>query len=337
MKYRSLGGTGILISEIGFGAWGIGGATPGPTSYGSTDDKNSQRALSYAFENGITLYDTSNVYGNGHSEVLIGRTFKANRDKVVITTKAGLNNYFQPLDFSSTNLRNSLEESLKRLQADYVDLLLLHNPPNEIIEESERLLSLREELLQEGKIRAFGLSVRVPEDGLWAIDHLQPDALQVNFNLLDQRIIECGLLERAQEAGTSIIARTPLCFGFLSGNFTEDISFDASDHRSRWPRKQIRNWVRGVNLMLACKEDSISQTAIQFALRYCLSFSQIVSVLPGMLTETEVLENVQAQELGPLTQTELESVAKTYQEVRVLVESEELETVRSSDPGKTDG
>src|SRR5882724_10158294 len=128
MKYRQLGATGLQVSEIGFGTWGIGGRTEGETSYGDTDDGASRDALGAALDRGVTFFDTSNVYGDGHSETLIGEALGPRRNQVVLATKAGFVGYQVPADFSPANLRASLFGSLRRLRTDVVDLLQLHNP-----------------------------------------------------------------------------------------------------------------------------------------------------------------------------------------------------------------
>ena len=129
MRYRPLGKTGLQVSEIGFGAWGIGGRTVEQTSYGDTDDRTSLAALDRALERGITFFDTSAAYGNGHSEELIGRAVRGKRSRAVITTKAGYEAWDQPPDFSPSAIVASTERSLARLGTDYLDLLQLHNPP----------------------------------------------------------------------------------------------------------------------------------------------------------------------------------------------------------------
>ncbi|MEQ8195246.1 MAG: aldo/keto reductase [Rhodospirillales bacterium] len=318
MKYRPLGRSGVLVSEIGFGAWGIGGATPGATSYGLTDDDVSLRALRYAVEDGITFFDTSSAYGYGHSEKLIGQAFKGFRGKVVIATKAGILRYGEPPDFSPKFLRRSLEASLARLQTDYVDLFQLHNPPTATLNDCGKILEIADALRQEGKIRSFGVSVRTPEDGYRAIQALRPDAIQVNFNLLDQRIIDSGLLHFAGETDTALIARTPLCFGFLTGTIDADTRFDERDHRSRWPRTQIKRWAVGGRRMRNCMTLGDGETESQFALRFCLSFPEVASVIPGMLTEEEVRENVQASRLGPLLPSLQKKIAKVYCEIELF-------------------
>ena len=334
MKYRALGKTGIQISEIGFGAWGIGGVTPGPSSYGPTDDNTSCKALSCALDNGVTFYDTSNAYGDGNSERLIGKVFCKVRDQVVITTKVGLVKYGLPLDFSTQNMVASLNGSLERLKTDYVDLLMLHNPPEDVIEDGQEILHCLNRLKEEGKIRAIGVSVQTPAHGLLAIKRLKPVALQVNLNMLDWRAVECGLMDLAQDTKTSLIARTPLCFGFLSGNFSRDTQFENTDHRSRWSREQINAWIDGSEAMLNCMNNKSIQTKSQFAMRFCLSFPQVSATIPGMMTEKEVLDNIHASKLGPLTEIELENLKMVYLVNNSFAGTVNIQSARSIDPGK---
>jgi aryl-alcohol dehydrogenase-like predicted oxidoreductase len=163
---------------------------------------------------------------------------------------------------------------------------------------------------------------------------MQPDAIQANFNLLDRRAIDCGLLEQAGKSKTAIIARTPLCFGFLSGKLNSKALFDERDHRSRWPKKQIERWAEGSRKMLACKSSFLDHTNIQYALRFCLSFPEITSVIPGMLLADEVLENTRSSELGPLSITELRTVKFIYDKWCANTESDDFEMARAQDLGK---
>jgi len=334
MKYRSLGSTEIQISEIGFGAWGIGGMTPGPSSYGPTDDKTSCRALSCALSNGVTFYDTSNAYGDGHSERLIGKTFSKVREQVIIATKAGLIKYGVPLDFSNHAITTSLNNSLERLKTDYVDLLQLHNPPPEVIKNGNEILECLDRLKREGKVRAFGVSAQTPEHGLLAVKHLKPASLQINFNMLDRRALDCGLMDLAQETQTSLIARTPLSFGFLSGEIARNTKFESWDHRSRWPQEQVNAWVDGAEALLDCMSDKLLQTKPQFAMRFCLSFPEVSTAIPGMMTEKEVLDNIRVSELGPLTTMEMENLKKVYLKNNSFTDKTSIQSIRATDPGK---
>ena len=139
MKYRALGRSGLAVSEIGFGAWGIGGRTVNQTSYGETDDRTSRLALARAYDCGITFFDTSAAYGNGRSETLIGEVLAGVRDKVVVATKAGYEAWDRPPDFSAAAIVASAERSLGRLRTDYLDVLLLHETDVELAPEVEAL------------------------------------------------------------------------------------------------------------------------------------------------------------------------------------------------------
>jgi aryl-alcohol dehydrogenase-like predicted oxidoreductase len=312
MRYRTLGATGLTVSEIGFGAWGIGGPSPGATSYGPTDDAVSLRTLDRAFERGVTLYDTSNAYGNGHSETLLGRAHKARRDEVVLATKAGFPRFDQDQDFSPAALRASLEGSLQRLQTDHVDLFQLHSPAIGLLRDDPSVLETLRALVTEGKARAFGLSVRAPDDGLVAIRELGFPVIQVNLNLLDQRAVLNGLLELAQQTGTAVIARTPLSFGMLTGRVDTDQTFDPQDHRSRWSRDQIGRWIDGSRRFVAALAADARATAPQIALRYCLSHPAVAATIPGMMRPEEVDENAGASDLGPLGPGALAEIARIY-------------------------
>ena len=152
MRYRPLGSSSIQVSVVGFGAWGIGGRTPGATSYGATDDAVSRRALHEAFDRGITFYDTASVYGDGHSEELIGECFDGRRHEIVIATKAGITSSFRGYDFSAPALRASLEGSLRRLRTDYVDLFQLHNAGPDVVLHQPHIVELLQRFVAEGKV-----------------------------------------------------------------------------------------------------------------------------------------------------------------------------------------
>ena len=307
MKYRQLGSSGITVSDIGFGAWGIGGPTDGLTSYGETDDRVSLAALERALDRGVTFFDTSSVYGYGRSETLIGRAFKSVRERVVIATKAGFTRWDAAPDFGPDAIIRSCEQSLERLQTGYVDLLQLHNPSMETIRDREAIAAL-ERLVQQGKTRAWGLSMRSPEEALTALGEVRPAALQVNLNMMDARAVTSGLLDAARKAGVGIIARTPLCFGFLSGAVGPGTVFPPGDHRRGWPPAQIETWRSGAERVLAAVPHPAGSTATQAALRFCLSFPAVSTVIPGMLTPAEVDENTAASELGMLPEAAVEAV-----------------------------
>ena len=313
MRYRPLGSTGIMVSAIGFGAWGIGGCTPGATSYGETDDQESLRALNAAFDRGITFYDTSNVYGDGHSEELIGECFEGRRSDVIIATKAGITTSYRGYDFSPAALRTSLEGSLRRLRTDYVDVLQLHNGSPDIVIGGLEVVELMQRLVTEGKVRCWGISTLSPEDAVALMDVAGVGCFQVNCNILDWRAIDAGLPGKAASRGIGMIARTPLASGFLAGAVAKDTVFAANDHRSRWQRERIITWVEAAQSVVEAAEiPDIAVERAALALRFCLSLEGVATVIPGMLTRSEVLASVAACEQGPLGRDVMQSIEGTY-------------------------
>ncbi len=299
MNYRTLGRTGLDVSEIGFGAWGIGGRTIAETSYGDTDDKASLAALARALDRGITFFDTSPAYGDGHSEELIGQAFAGCREKVVIATKAGFETWDRPPDFSPDALVASTERSLRRLGSDYVDVLLLHNAPVDGLHADDLRQSL-ERLKSSGKIRSWGASTKSPADALRALAGGDVPIIEANFNMMDVRAVTSGLFDEIARRNVGFIARTPLCFGFLSGLIDRDTVFPAGDHRRGWSAAQLACWIDGAQDLLAAVPAAPGPSGVLAALRFCLAFPQVSSVIPGILTPAEADQNAAASDLGPL-------------------------------------
>ena len=312
MKYRKLGDTGLEVSEIGFGAWGIGGLTEGATSYGPTSDDDSRLALRAAFDAGITFYDTSDIYGNGHSETLLGESFKHKRHEVVLGSKVGYLRHGGDQDFSSRHIRASLERSLKRLQTDYLDLYQLHSPAIGMLRGDNEVLATMRDLQLEGKIRAFGISTRSPDEGLAAVQEFGFKSIQANLNLLDQRAVSNGLLDFCRKEQSGFVCRTPLCFGFLSGRFDTTVTFDDRDHRSTWHPDQIKLWSGAWRIFWNAALNLTGQTPTQLAIRFCLSLGGISTVIPGMVGVVEVAENIVASDLLPFTPSELQYIHDLY-------------------------
>jgi len=309
VRSRALGLTGLEVSEIGFGTWGLGG-----DSYGPVEDAASLATLRFAYESGVTFYDTSDLYGSGHSEKILGEAFKDVRENVIIATKVGLlphSGFEMPSDFSPRHIREALEASLRRLQTDYVDLYLLHSPTINTLRDNPEIMGTLHELHESGKIRAFGASVRSPEDGMVAIREFDLPVIEVNFNLIDQRALTCGLFDQATHRHTGIIIRTPLCFGYLTGKLNGSETFPGKDHRANWPAEQLRRWAGAPDLFSFLNEDR-SRSAVQLALRFCLDYPAVSTVIPGMMNQAEVMENLTACSLSPLSAVELERIRLVY-------------------------
>ena len=156
-------------------------------------------------------------------------------------------------------------------------------------------------LKREGKVRALGASVKAPADALSLLDLFPFQAVQANFNMLDIRALECGLFEKLVAHDTGFIARTPMSFGFLAGNLTGEETFPPEDHRSRWPREQIRIWATGARDLHSCCSENSESPPYLLALRYCLSYPQVSTMIVGMLKAAEVAANVKASDAGPLS------------------------------------
>ncbi|MCX7825823.1 MAG: aldo/keto reductase [Verrucomicrobiae bacterium] len=319
MKTRPLGQTGLTVSEIGFGTWGLGGTVGGSIAYGPADDRESLRALHHAFDAGITFYDTADLYGAGHSERLLGEAFSGSRNRVVIATKAGIVSVRGEQDFSPAHLRGALTASLERLRSDYADVFLLHDPPIELLDQQPDIIRLLENLQRAGRIRAWGVSVRSPDEALVAVTRFGAPVIEVNFNLADQRARQNGLLELCDRQQVGCIIRTPLCFGFLTGQYAADTPFDPADHRRRWPAEQRQRWAEAGKAFSAAITPLAGQTAAQLALRFCLSYPGVSTAIPGMLTAAHVDDNAGASRLGPLPAEERQRLEELYEQHRFFL------------------
>jgi aryl-alcohol dehydrogenase-like predicted oxidoreductase len=302
MKYRTLGKTGLKVSEVGFGAWAIGGNEYG-NSYGPTDDHVSIMAVERAFELGCNFYDTADVYGHGHSEELLGQALKGHRNDVILATKVGGDFYHDPprMNFNPEYLEFAAAKSCERLQTDYIDLYQLHNPPIQLLKNGKIFESL-EKLKDSGRIRHYGVSIHDPQEGLLSMKHGQPATIQVVFNLLRQEA-KNQLFQTAQAQNVGIIAREPLSNGFLTGKFTIDSTFPPGDIRSNFPRSYQAGLVRAAQQLriLESKTRTLAQTSVRFALDH----KDIATVIPGAKTPQQIEENIKASDLPPLTGEEL--------------------------------
>ena len=320
MKLRALGKTGINVSEVGFGAWGIGGTANGAIAYGPVDRSESILALQYALDSGITFFDTSDFYGFGESEEVIGEAFSGLRSKVIIASKVGMVTDESNQNFEANYIRSTLEQSLVRLQTDYIDLYQLHSPPARVLSHHDPAITTLEKLKRDGKIRAWGISARSPADASTAIS-VGAEVVQINFNLVDQRARSMGIFEKAGKAGCGVIVRTPLSFGFLTGRYSADQKYDERDHRSKWSPEQRMRWAEAYRLFRALLALQPEQTPAQFALRFCLSFPEVSTIIPGMLTRQHVGENAGASSLGPLAPEALEIAHSIYESNEFFVRS----------------
>src|SRR5438309_7671002 len=221
MEYRTLGRTGWNISVIGFGAWGIGGG-----DWGNTDDKTSLAALHRAIDLGVNFIDTADVYGDGHSERLIAEVRKARSEQLIIATKAGRRlNPHTASGYNRQNLTSFVERSLQNLETEALDLLQLHCPPSEVYDMPE-VFGILDDLVQQGKLRFYGVSVERVEEALHAINHPHVQSVQIIFNMFRLKPAE-QFFATAREHRVGILARVPLASGLLTGKFRPQKHFAA--------------------------------------------------------------------------------------------------------------
>jgi aryl-alcohol dehydrogenase-like predicted oxidoreductase len=312
VQRRALYGGGPTVGCVGFGAWGIGGATPGDTSYGATDDDTSIAALRQARALGIDLFDTSPAYGDGHSERLIGSAMAGERDSVVLSSKAGIASWRIAPDLSPDAIRASVRGSLGRLGTDRLDVLLLHSPVPAALLAAPAVFEALDGLVADGVLGVWGISCKAPADALAFLEKRRISLFQVNLNMLDLRAVDCGLLEVATREGIGIIARTPLCFGFLAGTVDETSEFAPGDHRRAWSPAQRAAWADGARQMMAIAGAAPGDEAVVAALRFCLSFPAVSCVLPGALTPTEVEAQARAGCIGALPEGTRDRIVDLY-------------------------
>jgi aryl-alcohol dehydrogenase-like predicted oxidoreductase len=306
MKYRTLGRTNFSVSEIGFGAWAIGGNQFG-NSYGTTKDSESIEALQYAVDQGCNFIDTADVYGHGHSEELIGKALEGIRKEIFIATKVGGDFYHSPSrqNFDAEYIRFALENSLKRLNTDYIDLYQLHNPPLYLIQDGG-VFEILYKLKSEGYIRAIGLSIFDPTEGVAAIRNDSIDCLQVVFNIFNRQAAK-DVFPLATENNIGVIAREPLNNGILTGKFSGDEYFEEGDIRSKWTQKYFEHLVyftQSLKNRVKTEDRSLAQTAIQFV----LAQSAVATVIPGMKTTDQVRENLRSIHQKQLSEEDLKII-----------------------------
>ena len=225
MKERLALRLGTAVSEIGFGAWAIGG------SWGDVTDSDAEAALNAALDTGVTFIDTANVYGGGRSEVIIGRVLKARGGtRPFVATKTGREGANTPDSYTKAALTASVETSLANLQTDALDLIQLHCPPNKVYYMPE-VFEILDGLVKAGKLKHYGVSVEKIEEGLKAIDYPGVASVQIIYNIFRQRP-ERLFFPEAKKNGVAVIVRVPLASGLLTGKMKRETKFAADDHRT---------------------------------------------------------------------------------------------------------
>ena len=311
MKYRIIGDTELSVSEIGFGAWTIG-----DDWWGHIDDDSATALLRSAFDLGINFFDTADGYGDGRSESLIGAALGSNRDEIVLATKFGYDkgdsgvdrarHQERPQNFSPPFIRDSLEDSLRRLGTDYVDLYQLHNPKMDALTRDDTFACL-DDLQQAGKIRHYGVALgpRIGwrDEGARAIETRSIATIHMIFNLLEQ-VPGKELIELGQNRGVAALVRVPLSSGMLAGTYTSETSFGASQHRSHRDQSWLDDGLAAVEKLRFLELDG-ARPLTTAALKFVLSFDSVASVFPTITNSSELIEFASAPDVPDLTADEL--------------------------------
>jgi len=316
MRTRCFGRTGWRVSEIGFGAWAIGGG-----QWGGADEGESMAALHAALDAGIDFFDTADVYGDGLSERLIARLRRERPEPFLVATKAGRRlSPHRAAGYDAANLGAFVERSLANLQVEAIDLLQLHCPPTEVYYRPE-VFGVLDDLVAAGKIRAYGVSVEKVEEALKAIEYPGVRSVQIIVNCFRLRPTEL-FFEQAMRRDVAVIARVPLASGMLTGRLRPETTFPADDHRhfnrdgagfdrgETFSGVDYRTGLEAVERLRALVPDG--WTLAQFALAWILSFEAVSTVIPGGRRPEQVRENARAAALPPLDASTKEAVQAIY-------------------------
>ncbi len=315
MEYREFGRTGWKVSSISFGGWAIGG------SWGAVEESDSVAALHKALDMGVNLFDTADVYGDGHSERLLARLRKERKEPFYIITKAG-----RRLDphvaggYNRKNLTAFVERSLKNLAVDTIDLVQLHCPPTEVYYRPE-VFGIMDDLVKQGKMRFYGVSVEKVEEALKSIEYPNVQSVQIIFNIFRQRPAEL-FFPQAVQRKIAILARVPLASGMLTGKMTPATTFAKDDHRlynrhgesfdkgETFSGVDYETGLKAVEELRALLPSGMSLP--QFALRWILMFPAVSCAIPGAKRPSQAQENISAVDLPPLSAETMAKVRAVY-------------------------
>ena len=308
LTYRQLGKSGIMVSEIGMGLWAAGG-----DAWGKTDDDKILDAVDYALDAGVNFFDTADVYGNGHSEELLGQAMQGRRDRFIVATKIGWFDFDgekgQSAYTTPEKLIAGVESNLRRLDTDYIDVIQSHidfrDPTMEVFLEGFQRLQ------RDGKVRAYGVSTSNFEylqafnaDGNCA-------TLQIDYSILN-RTPEAEILPYCQEQNIGVIVRGALAMGILTGKYTPETRFEEGDFRRRWHENSdeyeiyLDDLQKVEQLRPLAQERSLAQLALQFV----IANPAVSTVIPGVKNVGQMKSNLGAGLLPPLTEEELQQIAE---------------------------
>ena len=316
MNYRILGKTGWKIAEVSLGTWQVGGGWGKPF-----DPKRAEQILHAAFDHGVNFVDTADVYDGGLSEAAVGKAISERSEKIYLATKCGRR--LQPhtaAGYTPDRLRKFIEDSLRNVRLEQLDLIQLHCPPTAVYDRDD-VFGLFEDLIEEGKIAAAGVSVESVEEGLQAMRYATVSTIQVIFNLFRQKPGE-ELFAMAEEKNIGLIVRVPLASGLLTGKITSESTFSKDDHR--YFNREGKAFDKGETFSgvpLTMGFPAVKELESQFAeghdlgaqaLRWVLMHRQVGTVIPGASSIEQVEQNIRAGQLPPLSPHQMQEAVRIY-------------------------
>ena len=323
MNYRIFGKTGFKVSEVSLGTWQLGSRWGDPF-----DGKVALDTLEAAFQNGINLFDTADIYQDGCSERAIGKFLRQHPDdRIYVVTKMGraLNPHVAE-GYNEANLRRFVDQSRQQLGMDSLDVTLLHCPPTPVFS-NRKVFEVLDSLKAEGKIKHYGVSIERIDEGLAALEH-DISAIEVIFNMFRLRPAD-ELFKKAAAKGVAIIVRVPRASGLLTGRFTADTQFGPDDHRTfnrngeafdKGETFSGVDYMTGVRVAQQLKEELGTDDLATTALRYILMYPEVSVVIPGASRPEQIQRNVKASDAAPLTDGQMQTVRDIYnKEISPLV------------------
>lgn len=317
MKFRTLGKTEFNLSEISLGTWQVGG------KWGDDfREANADEILNDAVDQGINFIDTADVYSDGESEKAVGRLVKSHSEKIYVATKCGrkLNPHVSS-SYTVKALRTCVEDSLKNMGLETLDLIQLHCPPTEVYYRPE-IFELFDRLKEEGKIQHLGVSIEKVEEGLKAMEYSNVCSIQLIFNLFRQRPQEL-LFSQAKAKNIGLIARVPLASGLLTGKFSKESTFGKDDHRNfnrngeafdKGETFSGIDYEKGLAAVEALKDKFPNSSLPLLALKWILMFPEISCVIPGASKPQQLHDNLKVDGLADLSVSEMKTIQNIYEQ-----------------------
>ena len=318
MNYRSLGKTGFEVSEISLGTWQVGG------KWGSKFDHSlADSVIREAIDRGVNFIDTADVYSEGESEIAVGKAVRESGVKVRVATKCGRQiNPHVNKGYTSAVLRGYVEDSLRRMGTDCLDLIQLHCPPTEVYYRPE-VFGILDDFVAAGKLRHYGVSVEKVEEAVKAVEFPGVQSVQIIFNIFRQRPADLFFTE-AKRRKVGILARLPLSSGMLAGKMTRTAQFAPDDHRlgnrqGEWFDRgetfsgvDFETGLEAVEALRPLIPPGVSMA--QFAMRWILEFDAVTCAIPGAKRPAQAEENIAAADLPPLNPETMRAVRAIYEQ-----------------------